>query len=83
MEERMAAPCGPAEVFLGASGPAPVCWADHPAWVAGGGGGGELCSELAPGFWLLTQPQVGGWLWTFRHAEPGPPPSVRPLRGLC
>ena len=53
------------------------------AWVYRGGGGWELCSELAPGFWLLTQPQVGGWLWIFHHAGPGPPPSVKCLRGLC
>ena len=76
-------PCGPTEVFLGASGPASVCWAGHPGMGLRGGGGWELCSELAPGFWLLTQPQVGGWLWMLHHAEPGPPPSIKCLRGLC
>lgn len=68
---------------LVASEPASVCWAGRPSRVCRGGGGGELCPEVAPGFWLLAQPRVGGWLWAFHHPEPGPLPSVKRLSGLC
>lgn len=83
MEGRMSAPCGPSEVFWWPLSLHLCAGRATPPGSAGGGGGGELCSEVAPGFWLLTQPRVGGWLWTFHHPEPGPLPSVKRLSGLC
>ena len=62
MEGRMSAPCGPTEVFWWPLSLHLCAGRANPPGSAGGGGGGrELCSEVAPGFWLLTQPRAGGW----------------------